>query len=632
MWPHRCWTIAAILLGAVCRGRAVGDGPAAGPKPNVLLITLDDMSAESVGAFGCRLAGTTPTIDALAARGVRFHHAHVVAANCMPSRNAMWSGLYPHRSGVEGFYAVPDAKYPHLVDLMKAAGYFTGIRGKITHSTPYAPYGWDAELETMPDGTRVHPKNAKSYGHSMAEGIRLAKAAGRPFCLMMNIADPHKPFYAQGNNSDTVPDANVPSRVFTPDEVPVPGFLFDDPVVRKELSHYYSSVRRADDGVAEILAAVRAAGEETNTLVVFLSDRGMPLPFSKTQLYHDSTRTPLIFSWPGVLPRGKVDDRHVVSAVDLLPTLLESLGIRHPGAMDGRSFAGLLRGEVEPTRQWIAKEHNENASGARNPMRAIQGLEYLYIFNPWANGTRTMATATLGTPTYRRMRELAANDRAIAARHELFLHRVLEEFYHVATDPDCRHNRIGDPSAGEALERARRRLAEWLAATGDDMAEVFQHRDDAAVREAYMTRKAQESAKRRAAGEKKTRSRPVSRIDSDPSTGARPRRERAAAEAPIIALEVPNAIEAGRSVTVRIRHNSPESDAPEILTVTMKDGGSGRQIERKSVTARGVGVTDIVFDVPVGLDATVRFAAFVGRKFPGTPAFVQSAPVAVGAQ
>ncbi len=291
-------------------------------KPNVLIITVDDMSAESIGAFGCKLPDTTPNIDRLAAQGVRFKHAHVVVGNCMPSRNVMWSGLYPHNSGVVGFYQVPDAKYPHLVDLMKGAGYFTGIRGKVSHSTPYSPYAWDAFLDTLPDGSQAHPKNVKSYGLSTAEGIRQAKTAGKPFCLLINISDPHKPFYAEGKNGATVADPNVPSRVFKPEEVPVPGFLFDDPVVRKELSHYYSSVRRADDCAGEILTALKAAGEGQNTLIVFLSDHGMPLPFSKTQLYNDSSRTPLFFVWPGVLPAGTVNDRHVVSTVDLLPTLL----------------------------------------------------------------------------------------------------------------------------------------------------------------------------------------------------------------------------------------------------------------------------------------------------------------------
>ena len=75
-------------------------------RPNILIVTVDDMNCDSVGAFGCELAGTTPNIDQLAARGMRYQFAHVQVGNCYPSRNVMFSGQYPHSSGVEGFYQV----------------------------------------------------------------------------------------------------------------------------------------------------------------------------------------------------------------------------------------------------------------------------------------------------------------------------------------------------------------------------------------------------------------------------------------------------------------------------------------------------------------------------------------------
>lgn len=600
---------------------------AAEPGPNVLLITVDDMSAESIGAFGCRLKDTTPTIDRLAQRGVRLSHAHVVVANCMPSRNVMWSGLYPHRSGVEGFYQVPTAKYPHLVDLMKGAGYFTAIRGKISHSTPYTPYAWDAELETMPDGSKVHPKNAKSYGHSTAEGIRLAKAAGKPFCLLMNISDPHKPFYAEGKNGETVPDANVPSRVFTPDEVPVPGFLFDDPVVRKELSHYYSSVRRADDCAAEILAALKAAGAETNTLIVFLSDHGMPLPFSKTQVYHDSTRTPLFFVWPGRLPEGRVDDRHMVSTVDLLPTLLDLLGIVHPGTMDGRSFASLLRGGGDGGREWVIKEYNENSGGNRNPMRAIESLDDLYIFSPWANGERTMATATMGTPTYRRMAAMAGSDAAIAARHELFVHRVPEELYAVGRDPDCLTNLVADASSRGRLDRSRSTMETWMAETDDPMLATFRQRGDAAAREAFMSGQVAAAQDRKADKPKKGAKRAAAAEKAD---AARPRAAgKSAGAKALIAIEPPDVVAAGTTVVVRIRHELPADLGEQVLTVTAKEGQAGERLDRTTVKARGTGVAEASLKIPAGVDTAVSFAAFVGEDFKATRQHVITGPVPV---
>jgi len=78
----------------------------------------------------------------------------------------------------------------------------------------------------------------------------------------------------------------------------VPGFLPDIPDVRKEIAQYYCSVRRCDDTVGAVMRALRESGNAKNTLVMFLSDNGMALPFSKTNCYLHSTRTPWIASWP----------------------------------------------------------------------------------------------------------------------------------------------------------------------------------------------------------------------------------------------------------------------------------------------------------------------------------------------
>ena len=128
----------------------------------------------------------------------------------MPSRNVMYSGLYPHSNRVEGFYQVKDPDYPVLADLMKSAGYFTGIRGKVNHSTPYHPYGWDLVLDAAPGGARWHGKDAASYGASTRAGIRAAREADQPFCLLINISDPHKPFYSQVKKGTLAAYAWVP--------------------------------------------------------------------------------------------------------------------------------------------------------------------------------------------------------------------------------------------------------------------------------------------------------------------------------------------------------------------------------------------------------------------------------------
>ncbi len=476
---------------------ALSGSIAAADRPNILLITVDDMSCDSVGAFGCKLPDTTPNIDRLASQGLKFKHAHVQVGNCMPSRNVMLSGRYPHTNGVEGFYQVRNIDYPVMADLMKNAGYFTGIRHKVSHSTPYSPYpAWDVVLDSPSEGGQEKPKDVESYHRSTKLGIDAAKKAGKPFCLNINVADPHKPFYTEGPRGTAVSDPNVPSRVFSTDEVPVPGFLFDDPAVRDELALYYSTVRRADDCVGQILQALDESGDADETVVVFLSDHGMPLPFAKTQLYYHSTHTPLIVRWPGVTKAGAIDAQHMVSSIDLLPTLLDVAGIAHPDGLQGRSYAPLLKGERQDGRDFIVAEYNENAGGNRHPMRAIITRDFGYIFSPWSNGERKMATATKGTATYRRMVQLAKSDQQIAKRLDLFEHRVPEELYNYELDPDALANLIDDPVHHAERERLTKSLEAWMVETGDPMLDVFRQRDDASAREAYMADVEKEAADR----------------------------------------------------------------------------------------------------------------------------------------
>ena len=470
---------------------------------NFLLITVDDMSCDSVGAFGCKLEGTTPVMDRLASQSMRFDHAHVTVGNCNPCRNVMFSGLISHNNKVEGFYKVPNPGWPHMVDLLKDAGYYGAIRGKVTHSTPYQPYDWDDDLTELPNGKKAHQKDAKSYGECTARGIANAKKQEKPFFLSINISDPHKPFWSKVKGGGE--DPYIPSRIFTAEEVPIPGFLFEDPEVREELALYYSSVRRADDCLGEILKALRKSGEWENTMIVFLSDHGMPLPFAKTQLYHHSTRTPLMVRIPRVTKPGKVDKEHMVSVVDLLPTVLDALKVEQPSRLDGRSFYPVLKGEKQKGRDFVIKQYHENSGRSRDPMRAIQTKTHLYLFNPWSNGERVFATATNGTVTCKRMIALAEEDEDMNRRLELYRYRVPEELYKVKKDPDCLDNMIHYPNEEKVRIKLEKLLEEWMVKTGDPILECFQKRDDAEFVEAYVQKLEAEANARRKSDQAKNK-------------------------------------------------------------------------------------------------------------------------------
>ena len=559
-------------------------------KPNLLIVTVDDMSADSIGSYGCPIEGISPHMDGLVRSGMRFQYAHVQVGNCMPGRNVMWSGLYPHNNGVEGFYRVANPQHQHLVDMMKAAGYFTAIMGKTSHSTPYHPYPWDAILDTAEDGSSYDKKNPAHFGEATARGIAAAVEAEKPFCLMVNVSDPHKPFYSGPG------DKNQPTLVVSPEDVPVPGFLFDDPQVRQELALYYSSVSRADDCVGEILQALKLSGQEEKTVVLFLSDHGMPLPFAKTQLYHHSTHTPLAVRWPGVTKSNTLDEEHMVSAVDLTPTILEIAGVQGP-RMDGRSFASVLKGESQDGREFVIKEYNENSGRSRDPIRAVQTKRYLYLANAWANGSRVFATATTGTQTYRRMAVLAETDEFLARRLAMYKHRVPEEFYDVEKDPDCLRNLIDSPMHQLLIQQQRDRLLEWMEDTNDHMLDCYRHFDDAEVREAYVIAKEKEATSRKKENSKGT-PKPVN------------------AKQKVFKVTLPTPILAGSNVEYVVNYDIPASLGAQGITITLKQGKAGDRVAREVAMIRGKGKLVVEFKIPdAPVDASVSFATWVGPEY-----------------
>ncbi|TWU04495.1 sulfatase family protein [Stieleria varia] len=614
--------LAAIGLTATLQAQEPKPSGGVPERLNVLIVTVDDMSADSLGVFGCPLPETSPSIDAFAKTALRFNHAHVHVGNCMPGRNLMWSGLFSNVNGVEGFQQNRNPDYPVLCDLAKSAGYFTAIRGKVSHSTPYTPYAWDADVTQNPDGGQYHIKDPASYGASTRNAIAMAEEAGKPFCLMVNISDPHKPFYNTTKRGEQASDPYVPTRVFSADEVPVPGFLPSDDVIKDELASYYSSVRRADDAFRSVMQALEQSGKFDRTFIMFLSDHGMPLPFAKTQLYHHSTRTPLMVRWPGVTKAGTADDVHMVSAIDFLPTLLDVMQTSHPTPqrLHGRSFAPLLKGETQDGRDHVVLQYNENSGRNRHPMRGIQTKKYLYLYNPWSDGERKFATATTGTATYRQMVKRAAKEPEIAARLELFDHRVLQELYDVASDPDCLQNLIDAPSHQSELILLRKTLLAELKRIDDPVAPVLSDIDNDSLRNEFMA--AEDAKKQTAVKRSKTPGKKSVPASSNARAGTKKLRDAIA----ITAVTDGEPFAPGDVLEIRFAINLPEALGEQKMHVTLKQcepnaKTGGIRLERQVVAVSGKAEKLVRFTVSKDslkkdpILSGLSVAAFIGEDF-----------------
>ncbi|MCA9137217.1 MAG: sulfatase [Planctomycetales bacterium] len=447
-------------------------------RPNILLFTADDLHAESLGVYGGKPADLTPNLDAFAAEGLLFRNAHVNAAICAPCRAIIATGRYSHRSGAMGFMPARE-DVPDIVTTLKAAGYHTGILGKVGHSTPKKSMHWDYHFDQKDLG---NGRNPDLYYQRSRTFLDECQAAKKPFYFMVNSHDPHRPYC---NPNNLTKGAAMPSRVYAPDEVDVPGFLPDLPGVREELATYLNSTRRLDDTFGKVMQALKESGQADNTLVLFITDNGIAVPFAKCNTWFHSTHSPLLVRWPGIVKPGTHDDEHFVSVVDFFPTFMDVTGVQDPDGLDGRSFLPLLKGQTQDNRTHVFTQIDSKAGGASVPMRCVQNKDFGYIYNPFSDGEYWYRNNNEGK-TMAAMNEAAETDPAIQARVDLFRYRVPEELYDLKHDPDCLVNLVDDPAHAETLSQLQDELVAQMKKTDDPMLAAFLNRNDRAKVDAVM--------------------------------------------------------------------------------------------------------------------------------------------------
>lgn len=442
--------------------------------PNILLITADDLNADTVGVFGGPHPSVTPKIDQLAAEGIRFERAHVSIGVCQPCRQSLLTGLYPHTNGGEGFEPI-DPLVMTLCEILDNHNYRLGILSKNNHLAPGSEFQWDTELG---EGQLAQGRNPEIFYTEAKAFFDEAIAAGRPFFLMANSNDPHRPFHGSLQESNKWSQAvrntfALPSKIYAPGEIATPGFLPDLPDIQNEMAQYFSSARRCDDSVGRILDALEAAGAKDNTIVIFLSDNGIAVPFAKTNCWHHSTRTPLIIRWPEIITAGMVDPHHFVSGVDLTPTLLDALGLHTDIPFDGRSFFPLLQGHRQSGRDAAFTAFHETSSNRRYEMRAMNRARYGYIFNAWADGSTVFQNESQNGLSWNAMSAAATSDAEIQARVDHFELRRPEELYDYTQDRDAIHSLESRPELLAWLDESRREMHDWMVRTADPLLPTF---------------------------------------------------------------------------------------------------------------------------------------------------------------
>jgi N-sulfoglucosamine sulfohydrolase len=290
----------------------------------------------------------------------------------------------------------------------------------------------------------------------------IERCGDKPFLLVVAFSDPHRAAKGFANHK---PYRGVPEVKYDPQDVLVPLFLPDLPEVREELADYYQAASRMDHGVGLVLDALKQTKKAEDTLIIFLSDNGIPFPGAKTTLYDSGIRLPLVVSAPTQKKHG-LTNRALASWVDIAPTILDWAGVSKPPVMPGRSLLPIL--EQNNPKGWDAVfgSHQFHEVTMYYPMRMIRTRQHKYILNLAHQLDYPFASDLYYSKTWQGI--LRRKSAKIGLRDvNVYIHRPREELSDLEKDPNEVHNRAADPKYAGVLADLRQRLKAWQEKTND---------------------------------------------------------------------------------------------------------------------------------------------------------------------
>ncbi|APE17124.1 sulfatase [Mycobacterium sp. WY10] len=402
-------------------------------RDNLLIVHWHDLG-RCLGAYGYP-GVSSPRLDQLAAEGILFTRSHATAPLCSPARGSLFTGRYPHSNGLIGLahhgfeYRAGVRTLPHI---LHENGWYSALFG-MQHETSFpARLGYD-EYDVSNSYCEYVVERAQEW---LTDSAPLAGIS--PFLLTAGFFETHRPYPRERYEPADFADVDVPD------------FLPDTPEVRGDLADFYGSIAVADAAVGRLLDTLDDTGLANHTWVVFLTDHGPAFPRAKSTLYDAGTGIATIIRPPRRLRRTPLVYDELFSGVDLLPTLLELVGISPGDDIEGLSHAAnLLAGQNNPVRDHVYTEKTYHDS--YDPIRAIRSKKHSYIEN---YAQRPLLDLPLDI-------EESPSGQAV----EPFIHspRPARELYDLEADPAESNNLL----AAEADEEAET-IAEELAVLLND--------------------------------------------------------------------------------------------------------------------------------------------------------------------
>lgn len=452
-------------------------GAFAAPR-NVVLIVTDDQGLVA-GCYGNSVI-KTPNIDALAADGTRFTNAFCTTSSCSPSRSVILTGLFNHANGMYGL----EQGYHHFrsFDKVKSlpvmlgdAGYRTARVGKY-HVGPESVY----QFGTVLGGTSRNPVDMAERSREFIEA-----KSDQPFFLYFAPNDPHRGgpvrrAILNANSFGNEPPGKEPHGVvpvhYKPEEVVVPPFLPDTPTCRAELAQFYESISRVDTGVGRLIEILKKAGKFDDTLIIYISDNGVPFPGAKTTVYEPGLKLPCIVRNPAAKKRGVVS-KAFVSWVDIAPTILDFADLQPAQIQNshGRSFLPVLEQEAPNDWDEVYASHTFHEVTMYYPMRVVRSGKYKLIWNIAYPLPFPFASDLYGSSTWQDTLERGGDYVYGKRTVRAYEHRPQFELYDLEKDPDEIHNLADDAAQRDRLAELKQKLRQFQKRTSDPWILKWQH-------------------------------------------------------------------------------------------------------------------------------------------------------------
>jgi arylsulfatase A-like enzyme len=372
--------------------------------PNIVFIMADDLGYADVSCYG-RPDISTPNIDGLAAKGVRFLQAYANSAVCSATRTALITGRYQYRLpiGLEEPLTGRDVglppDHPTLPSLLKKAGYGTTLVGKwhLGLLPKFGPlqsgydhfYGFrggavdyythaNKKDDLWDDDVQVHQMGylTDMLGSRAVDVVNGYAKSGRPFLISLHFNAPHWPWEAPGDQAES-------NRLRSASSL----FDFDGGTQKT----YQRMIQEMDLQIGRVLEALNANGMAKNTIVIFTSDNGgerfadtWPFTGRKTELLEGGLRIPAIISWPATIPQGRTTDQVAVT-MDWMPTLLAAAGLSSDPAFlpDGINLLPMLKQDAATVERKLFWRYKANAQRAARDgdYKYLKILDNTFLFN-----------------------------------------------------------------------------------------------------------------------------------------------------------------------------------------------------------------------------------------------------------